>query len=287
MKPQKNYPKEVYLNGEWMKPEDAFVSAFDRGFMFGDGIYEVTPFYEGEPFKLKEHLQRLQYCLDEINLEFDAFSLKPVMEEAISRGNFSEEDAAVYIQVTRGVAPRTHFFPEESLKTILLYAFPVNLRGFENNSWKVMASEDRRWLRCDIKSIALLANTMANEVAISSGYKENLLVRNGYFTEGSHTTMFLVKNGIIYTHPEGSLILSGITRKVIINLCRSLDIEVKEVAVHLDELVEVDEIFLTGTTTQVVPVELIEMEGKEVFIAQGNRITSRLQQEFLKITRGL
>lgn len=287
MKPQKNYPKEVYLNGEWKKPEDAFVSVFDRGFMFGDGIYEVTPFYEGKPFNLKEHLQRLQCCLDEICLEFDAYSLEAVMQEAISRGNFMAEDAAVYIQVTRGVAPRTHFFPENTVKSVLVYAFPVNLRGFENNSWKVMASEDKRWLRCDIKSTALLANTMANEMAIFAGYKENLLIRNGYFTEGSHTTMFLVKNDIIYTHPEGSLILSGITRNFIIDLCSSLNIEIIEKAVHVDELVEIDEIFLTGTTTQVVPVESIDIDGKEVYSSRKNNITSRLQQEFQKITRNL
>ena len=287
MKPQKSYPKEVFFNGEWMKPEDATVSVFDRGFMFGDGIYEVTPFYEGKPFKLEEHLQRLQYCLEEIQIDFDAFSLEPVMREAVSRGNLEEEDAAVYIQITRGKAPRTHFFPDESIKSVLLYAFPVNLRGFENTSWKVMASEDRRWHRCDIKSTALLANTMANEVAISSGYKENLLIRNGYFTEGSHTTMFLVKNDIVFTHPEGPCILSGITRKVILDICRSLRLKIKEEAVHRDELVEIDEVFLTGTTTQVVPVESIEIDGKEVFTPKKNNVTSRLQQEFLKITRGL
>lgn len=287
MKPQKNYPKEVYLNGKWLTAEKAQISVFDRGFMFGDGIYEVTPFYEGDPFKMKEHLQRLQYCLDEICLEFDAFSLEPVMREAISRGNFKEEDAAVYIQITRGVAPRTHFFPESSKKTVLVYAFPVNLRGFENNAWKVMASEDKRWHRCDIKSIALLANTMANEMAISSGYKENLLIRNGYFTEGSHTTIFLVKKDIIYTHPEGSFILRGITRKVIIDLCKSMNLKIKEDAVHVDELVEIDEIFLTGTTTQVVPVESIEIDGEEVFTPKKNTVTSKIQQEFLKITRGL
>lgn len=287
MKPKKEYPAEVYFNGNWMKPEEAKISVFDRGFMFGDGIYEVTPFYEGKAFQLEEHLKRLQYCLDEIQIKFDAFSLEEIMHQAISRGKFENEDAAVYIQVTRGVAPRTHFFPQKSETTILLYAFPVKLKDFEQKEWNVLASEDKRWHRCDIKSTALLANTMANEEAIAAGYDENLLIRHGYFTEGSHSTIFFVKNDIVFTHPENACILSGITRKVVIDLCRRLSIQLHEKAVHRDELVEYDEIFLTGTTTQIIPVKSIHLNGKKVFQPKKNNVTARLQQEFIKITRGI
>lgn len=282
MKPKKNYPAEVYFNGQWMKHEDALVPVFDRGFMFGDGIYEVTPFYKGIPFKLEDHLKRLQYCLDEVQIGFDAFDLEELMHQAISRGKLEEEDAAVYIQVTRGVAPRTHFFPEKSSPTLLLYAFPVTLEGFENKQWKVMASIDKRWHRCDIKSTALLANTMANEEAIAAGYDENILIRDGFFTEGSHSTIFFVKNETVHTHPEGPEILSGITRKVILDICKDLKLKVKEEAVHQDELVEVDEIFLTGTTTQIMVVKSVHLDRKEVFNPKKDNITRLLQQEFIK-----
>lgn len=286
MKPKKSYPAEVYLNGSWQKPEKAQISVFDRGFMLGDGIYEVSPFYKGKAFKLREHLQRLQYCLDEISLKFNAFSLERTIYEAIERAKLSTEDCAVYIQVTRGVAPRTHFYPQNATPTVLLYAYPVKLEGFEDKSWKVSVTKDLRWHRCDIKSISLLANIRANEEAILCGFDENLLIRKGWFTEGSHTTIFFVKYGMVYTHPEGPDILSGITRQVIIDLCGALGIKVKEEKVHLDELVEVEEVFLTGTTTQVTVVESIFYEGNEVFTAKKDEITRKLQEVFLKETRG-
>ncbi|MCY2687426.1 aminotransferase class IV [Salinimicrobium sp. TH3] len=285
MKNKKFYPAEVFLNDKWKKPEDAFVSVFDRSFMFGDGIYEVTPFYSGKPFRLQDHLARVRYCLKEMNIDFDASILEKLMLEAVRRSSFSSEDAAVYLQISRGKAPRSHFIPEDAEPTLLLYAFRVDLTNFKDRFWKVIASEDLRWHRCDIKSTALLANTMANDAAISAGYDENLLFRNGVFTEGSHTTIFFVKNGVVYTHPEGRQILSGITRKVMIDLCRELEIPLKEEAFPVAGLPDVDEIFLTGTTTQVAPVSSVTLEGKEVFTSQKGEITRLLQEEFIKRTR--
>ena len=285
MKNKKTYPEEVYFKDQWLKPEEAFVSVFDRSFMFGDGIYEVTPFYKGKPFRLQDHVARVKYCLHEMNINFDASILEELMLEAVKRSSFSSEDAAVYLQISRGTAPRSHFIPDEIQPTLLLYAFQVNLANFENRFWKVIASEDLRWHRCDIKSTALLANTLANEAAISAGYDENILFRDGFFTEGSHTTIFFVKNGIVYTHPEGPQILSGITRKVIIELCDKLDIPIKEEAFPVSGLSEVEEIFLTGTTTQIAPVSSVTIEGVEVFASQKGQITTRLQEEFVKITR--
>ena len=286
MKPNKSYPEEVYLNGTWLKPEEAKVSVFDRGFMLGDGIYEVAPFYEGKTFKLKEHLQRLQYCLNEIQIVYDPFSLEPVIFEALERAGLGQSDAAVYIQITRGVAPRTHYYPEVSKPNLLLYVFPVSLEAFEKKSWKAAVTEDKRWHRCDIKSISLLANSMANEAAISAGFDEMLLTRNGYFTEGSHTSIFFVKNGNLYTHPEGPEILSGITRAVVIKLCEKLNIKLIEKAVHIDELVEVDEIFVTGTTTQIIPINLITQNDRRLYLAKNIGITHKLQQLFIEETRG-
>ena len=285
MKPEKKYPSEVYLNGKWLKPDEAYVSVFDRAFMFGDGVYEVTPFYKGKAFKLKEHLKRLQYSLDQIQVAFDAFLLENLMYEALDRLNLNETDAAVYIQVSRGAAARSHFIPEKIESSILLYAFPVTLEGFEKKTWEVMATEDKRWHRCDIKSTALLANVMANEEAIAAGFAENLLVRKGYFTEGSHSSLFFVKYGVLHTHPEGPEILSGVTRAEVINICTDLNIKVVEKAVHIDELVEVDEIFVTGTTTQIIPISSITHKNKKVYTARKDSITRKLQKVFIERTR--
>jgi D-alanine transaminase len=286
MKNKKTYPGEVYLNGQWMPAHEATISVFDRSFMFGDGIYEVTPFYNGKSFRLQDHVARVKYCLQELNMNFDTSILEELILEAVERAAFIKEDAAVYLQVSRGTAPRSHFIPAEIKPTLLLYAFQVNLSDFENRYWKVMASEDFRWHRCDIKSTALLANTMANDAALSNGFDENLLFRNGYFTEGSHTTIFFVKNGTVLTHPEGRQILSGITRKVVLELCRDLNIPVKEEAFPVSGLSEVDEVFLTGTTTQIASVSSVTIEGEEVFAAKKGGITGILQQEFIKRTRG-
>lgn len=288
LQPKKTFPKEVYLNGAWINSENAFVSVFDRGFMLGDGIYEVTPFYDGNPFRLKAHLDRLQYCLNEVQIDLDTGLLKEVMLEAVSRAGLSARDCAVYIQITRGVAPRTHFFPEQIEPTVLLYAFPVSLNGFENKQASVLVSEDLRWHRCDIKSISLLANIKANDQAHSLGLDENLLVRDGFFTEGSHSSIFFVKNKMIYTHPEGPHILSGITRKVILEMCREMDLELSEKALHIDELKEVDEVFLTGTTTQILSVKSMLLNEKEIFSKpESGKITRQLQGAFLKLTRSL
>lgn len=287
MKPKKNYPTEVYLNGKWLKPEEAFVSVFDRAFMFGDGIYEVTPFYNGKAFRLQDHLNRLEYCLKEIKIEFDIAGIAELMEESVFRQELSYSDAAVYIQISRGAAPRSHFFPDDPKPTILLYSFPVQLENFQQKRWKALVSEDFRWHRCDIKSTALLANTMANEEAVFNGYDENLLVRDGFFTEGSHSTVFFVKNNVVYTHPQGPLILSGITRKVVLEICRDLGIEYREVSISVNEISEVDEVFFTGTTTQITAVSSIRSKENEIFNFQKGQITELLQEEFKKITRSL
>lgn len=284
----KTFPEIVYFNGEWMKPEQAKTSVFDRGFMFGDGIYEVTPFYEGKPFGIQEHLARLQYSLDEIMIEFKASSLEDLMFEAIAKANLSNRDAAVYIQVSRGVAPRTHYFPENISPTILMYAFPAELKDFENKQWKVLVSEDLRWHRCDIKSTSLLANIKSNTESHRRGLDENLLVRDGCFTEGSHSTIFFIKDRVVYTHPEGPQILSGITRKFVIEICRELNLEVKEIAYPFSDLNLVDEVFLTGTTTQVMSIKEMICGDKKVF---GDPvigpITKNIQKAFIQKTRNL
>ncbi len=282
----KSYPAEVCLNGEWISPEDAKISVFDRGFMLGDSLYEVIPFYDGKVFALEEHLERLKYCLNQIRLEFDADHLIPFINEAVQRSNFSINDAAVYLQLSRGAAPRSHFFPEGSEPIFLLYAFQVDLKGFEHKHWNLLVSEDIRWYRCDIKTTSYLANTMLNDESYKRGLDETLLVRDSKFTEGSHSSAFFVKNNTVYTHPEGPEILSGITRKIVIDICKELGIKIIEKPYPFDETKDLDEVFLTGTTTQVMAIREIYHEDKIIFERQETGpITNRLQEAFIRKTR--
>lgn len=284
--PKITFPAEVYLNGKWLAHKEAFVSVFDRGFMFGDGIYEVIPFYKGQPFELQRHLDRLSYCLKEIEVDFDVNGLRDVITEAVSRAGIEKKDGAVYIQVTRGVAPRTHFFPQDAAPTVLLYGYPVQLEGFEKKQASVLVSKDLRWHRCDIKAVSLMANVRANNKAHAMGLDENILVRNGFFTEGSHSSIFFVKFDRVYTHPEGHHILSGITRKIVTEMCEELKIKVVEKAVHIDELVEVDEIFLTGTTTQILSVKTMFRKEEDIYNnPEKGKITTKLQEAFIELTR--
>lgn len=271
-----------------MKYDQARISVFDRGFMLGDGVYEVTPFYEGKAFGIEEHLTRLQYSLDEIMINLDASGLKPLMYEALERSGLSQKDAAVYIQVSRGVAPRTHYFPENTNPTVLLYAFEVSLINFQHKQWRVLVSEDLRWHRCDIKSTSLLANIKSNTESHRLGLDENLLVRNGFFTEGSHSTIFFIKKGIVYTHPEGPQILSGITRKFVIEICRNLNLEVKEEAFPYSQVQKVEEVFLTGTTTQITAVKEMFSDGDKIFNKpETGAVTRKIQEAFIHKTRDL
>ncbi|WP_407429860.1 aminotransferase class IV [Arcticibacter sp.] len=279
---KKSFPDLVYLNGEWLSHDSAYVSVFDRGYMLGDGIYEVIPVYKGKPFALEGHMTRFQNGLNAVAIDFNVGDLQPLLLECLRRSSLDSSDAAIYVQVTRGVAPRTHFFPEGVRPSILLYAYPITLKGFESKLAGVIVSEDIRWHRCDIKSISLMANVQANNEAHRQGVLENLLSRDGYITEGSHTSVFFVKDNTVYTHPEGHHILPGITRKVVIGLCEKLGFAFKEEAVRTDEMKYVDEVFLTGTTVQITAVTSVRVDGNEVFKTEdGGPLTKRLQRAFI------
>ncbi len=277
------FPCVVYLNGKWLLHQEARISVFDRGFMLGDGTYEVISFYEGRFFHFEDHIGRLQYSLSQIDLAFDTSVLEKLCEEAVNRNALTDSDGAVYIQITRGIAPRQHAFPASVRPTCLIYAIPVALGDFEKRQVTVKTVPDSRWSRSDIKGISLLPNVLVSEQARKEGVFEYIFVRKGMITEGTHTNIFFVKNNILLTHPADHHVLSGIGRRVVLDLCKELDISFEEKPVSLSELENVQEAFLTGTTTQITSVikmdDIIFNEGKT------GTITRKLQQGLIGLTR--
>lgn len=277
-----SFPAEIYLNGIWTPQNHARVSVFDRGFLFGDGIYEVIPVYGNKAFTQNEHLLRMQEGLEAIGLSFDTSVFAEVILQAISRAKFAGGEGAVYLQVTRGMAPRAHRFPASITPTVIAYGFPVTLAGFERKLAHVILSLDERWHKCHIKSVSLLANVLSNQEAHHLGADENVMIREGYLTEGSHTNVFFVKKGVVYTHPTGSHILPGITRQLVLQLCEEYRIPIREEALHSSEISTMDEAFLTGTTTQILAIGRIMHQGEQSFVSHvTGPITKRLQEAFI------
>jgi len=275
----------VYLNGQFISNDKALISPNDRGFYFADGVYEVIKFYKNHPFCFEEHIKRLKNSLSGIRLNFkDADKLRHVCNALIESNGLKKDFAGVYIQITRGVSDRTHRFPQNNVKpTIYARAFRLPACVSElTDGVKVLTREDIRWLRCDIKSIALLPNTLLFEEVASQGAFECVLVRNGFVTEASHSNILAVKDGTVQTHPDSNLVLPGITKSVVLKLCRDLSIPVVEQPVKASEIKDYDEWFITGTGSEIIPVVQID----NIKIGKGNPgpVTRKLQNAFFAIT---
>jgi D-alanine transaminase len=262
MLPKGTFPEKVYLNGEIVSSNDAKISVFDRGFLFGDGIYEVMVQLENGIFYKRAHLDRLQENLEKIGLSYDVKTLEHDIPKLLEASNVEQDPCLIYMQVTRGVAPRKHAYPKGIPPTVMMYALPFALPYINNKNMKAFMVPDFRWHRCDIKSISLLGNIMTNEAAMEQQADEAVLVRDGVITEGSHTNIFFVKDGTVLTHPANEYILDGITRKVVVQLCLDMNITLVERPVSIDDVPNMDEAFFTGTTTQIAPI--VQM-GDHVF----------------------
>lgn len=275
----------VYLNGEFIHNDEAKISPNDRGFIFADGIYEVIKYYNGKPFRYQDHQDRLERSLREIGIHFpDVTELKTVFKKLLNENNLADVDAGIYVQITRGTHKRVHHFPEKIEPTVYAYAFELpSFKENLENGIKVVTHEDIRWLRCDIKSVALLPNTMLYNQAVEKGAGECLLIRNGFITEATHSSFFGIKDETVLTHPASNLILPGITRKVVFEICRQKNIPLIEKAVSEKELFELDELFISGTGSEITPVVQV---NETIF---GNKkpgvITRLIQSEFFKLTR--
>jgi D-alanine transaminase len=279
-------PNIVYLNGRFIGKDESFISTEDRGFYFADGVYEVIKYYKGIPFCFEDHMTRLRHSLSSVRIDFDISIIFGLCERLIEENLLKNENAGVYIQITRGVAPRIHRFPGKEIKpTIFIRAFampsyPEDLR----DGIRVITREDIRWLRCDIKSIALLPNTMLFQEAVEQGAGECFLIRNGNYTEATHSNIMAVMEGTVYTHPDSNLILPGITKKAVIRLCDELCIPFTERPVAHNETGMFDECFITGTGSEVMPV--VSIDGKPVGNGNPGPVTKLLQEALFKITYG-
>jgi len=275
----------VYLNGQFISHEKAFISPDDRGFYFADGVYEVIKFYKNRPFCFEEHLERLRNSLQGIRIDFrELDKIHDVCNALIEANQLKKEYAGVYIQITRGVSSRNHRFPENGVRpTIYARAFLLQSCISEMlDGVSVLSRKDIRWLRCNIKSIALLPNTLLFEEVAQQGAFECVLVRDGLITEATHSNILFVKNDTLYTHPDSELILPGITKAVVLNLCRKLSVSVVEKPVKLSEVKNFNECFMTGTGSEIIPV--VKFDNIVIGKGKPGPVTRMLQKEFFRIT---
>ncbi len=269
----------VYFDGRYMAKGEVRVSPEDRGFLLGDGIYEVAAAYDGRFVALDRHMDRLRRSLKESRIDVSvADPLETVFQELLERNGFAESGKAmVYLQVTRGVAPRSHAFPKTACRpTVYAYAAPFPDMGDLPSGVGAITRPDLRWSRCDIKVISLIANVLANQEAKEAGAFEAILVRDGFALEGTHTSFFTVKDGVVRTAPLSNFILPGITREIVIEAIHRDGITLLEEPVRDEELALIDELFITGTTTEVVPI--VRLDGKPVGDGFPGPMTVRIQQ---------
>ncbi|HEX9154254.1 MAG TPA: D-amino-acid transaminase [Nitrospira sp.] len=275
-------PDVALVNGRFMPLADAMVSIEDRGFQFGDGVYEVIRTYRGRPFELDAHLTRLDRSAQALDLPqpYSHQQWGQVILEGIKLAAYPE--VKVYLQITRGVAPRDHAYAADLVPTVVMTVRelrPLN-QSVQAAGVDAMTIEDIRWGRCDIKSVNLLANVLARQQAKQAQMFETILVKEGEVTEGAVSNVMVVGNGTVITAPEGPRILSGVTRAVVLQLARQEGLPVQERYVAKHELYDAAEVFLTGTTVEVLGV--VRIDGKTIGAGKPGPLTQRLARKFVE-----
>jgi len=250
----------IYLNGEYLPADQPCISPLDRGFVFGDGIYEVIPVYNGHLFRLEEHLDRLDNSLASVSIKTSLShqDWHSLLTELVSRNG--DGNQSIYLQITRGVAARDHAFPNEISPTIFAMSNPLKPVPEETHQHGVSAItlEDIRWKYCHIKTIALLPNVLLRQQALDAGAVEAILIRDNEVTEGAASNLFIVRDGVIITPPKGPVLLPGITRDLVLELAQQTDIPCRETSISPDELKAADEIWLTSSTKEILPVTRLD-----------------------------
>jgi len=250
----------VYLNGQFVPIEDAKISVLDRGFIYGDGVYEVVPVYARHPYRMPQHLARLQRSLDGIRLAnpHTAAEWEAIVRELIARMPFT--DQAVYLQVTRGVAKRDHAFPVGVKPTVFMMSNPLVLPSAEQveHGVAIITGVDQRWLHCDLKTTSLLGNVLARQDAVDAGAVEAVLFRNGFLTEASASNVLIVKDGVIVAPPKDNLILPGITYDAALELAQAGGLALAVRPVARAEALGADEMWLSSSTKEVLAVTTVD-----------------------------
>jgi D-alanine transaminase len=270
----------ILFNDQIVAKESVSIDMEDRGYQFGDGIYEVVAIYNGELFEWEAHYERFIRSANEIALPLPKYidNLKKNIMKLISEQNVAE--GFVYFQLTRGVFPRNHAFPTEAVLPVLTGEIKdlAKMNKPVMTSMKAITTEDIRWLRVDIKSLNLLPNCMAKQKAVEAGAQEAILIRDSFVTEASSSNVFGVKEGVLYTHPLSNLILNGITRQVVLRLAKQLHYTVIEAPFTKEELMKMDEVFITNTGVNVCPI--VEIDGVMIGTGECGAITATLKQAF-------
>jgi D-alanine transaminase len=272
----------VYVNGAFVPRGEARVSVEDRGFVFGDGVYEVLRAINGRLFASKFHNERLKRSLDGVRISLTGSDsperLTEIGRELLRENGLLAGEAMVYMQITRGAATRAHNFPSPNVPPTI-YVSVVRFTPYTElaqSGAAVISHPDLRWGRCDLKTLNLLPNVLASQAAKERGAFEAMLVRDGVVTEGSKTNFFGVVGGSLRTHPCDNHILPGITRSVLRDLAREVNIDLDETPIRADEIPRLSELFLTGTTTDVMPV--VKLDDKPVGKGTPGELTRKLQR---------
>jgi D-alanine transaminase len=273
----------LYFNGRFTTTDERVLGVEDRGFQFGDAVYEVFKFLRRRPILLSDHYRRMQRSLRsiEIGSPWTEAQFRTVMEELLGRTAF--EEGIVYIQISRGESPRAHFWADDARPTVVAYSrafrFPDAVR--KEHGIKVITTSDRRWHFCHVKSVNLLGNALAKKQAQRAGADEAILMADGFVREGASSNFFAVKNGGVITHPLDEHILPGVVRDRVIGLALSAKIRVDERPLREAELFDLDEAFITSTTQGVMPVS--EIDGRVIGNSRRGEVTTTLQQRFDEI----
>jgi D-alanine transaminase len=277
----------VYLNGNFVPRADAKLSVDDRGFLFGDGVYEVTRAVEGRLFEAERHCARLERGLRALAIEpgLGAGELREISERLLRENGLRSGEATVYLQITRGAAPRTHHFPPAGTRaTVYLSAARLTpVAAVRARAATAVTVPDVRWARCDLKTVNLLPNVLAKQRAVAAGVDEAIFVRDGAITEGSHTNVFGVLDGEVRTYPASNYILAGVTREVVIELAAELGVALRETPLFTDDLPRLSELFVTSTTFDVLPV--VRLDDRPVGDGRPGPIARALYQALNELVR--
>ena len=246
----------VYLNGKYLPLEQACVPVLDRGFIFGDGVYEVIPVYGRKAFRLEHHLQRLKNSMQAVHLNnpHTDEEWSDIINNVVERNDGG--DQSIYLQVTRGVASRDHRFPDNTIPTVFVMSNLLVMAPTEQleHGVKAITLDDIRWQYCNIKGIALLPNILLRQQAVEQGAAEAILLRKNEVTEGAASNVFIVKDGVIITPPKTDCLLPGITRDLVVEQAHEHDMPVEETIIKQEDLLAADEIWLTSSTKEILPV---------------------------------